>query len=96
MVAAKDEEEVAVVKKKVAEADHVFDYRLMDISVDRFLHGCYLPFHNKIFPESHMAINLARELQNIISNWNLKDKVVCIVADNAANIKQVVLWCIQE
>jgi hypothetical protein len=39
------------------------------------------------FPESHTAENIATELERIISDWGLKDKVLCVAADSAANVK---------
>lgn len=40
-----------------------------------------------LFQENHTAVNLAAELEKIISFWHLQGKVMCIVSDNAANIK---------
>ena len=38
------------------------------------------------FSERHTAQNLSRELQRVVSEWQLTDKVVSITTDNAAKI----------
>jgi hypothetical protein len=35
---------------------------------------------------SHTAVNLAKELRNFVSEWQLTDKIAAVVAGNAANI----------
>ena len=37
-------------------------------------------------PIEHTANNIASELQKISNEWRIKDKTVCIVTDNAANM----------
>lgn len=38
----------------------------------------------------HTAINLAQELKRVVTEWNLQDKLLMVVSDNAANIKAAV------
>ena len=38
------------------------------------------------YTERHTAENLRDELHRVTSEWNIKEKVNCIVSDNAANI----------
>ena len=37
--------------------------------------------------ERHTAENLGNELQNMLADWEITDKVVAMVTDNARNIK---------
>lgn len=39
------------------------------------------------FTEKHTSLNLSIIIQSIIDEWQLKDKIVLVVSDNAANIK---------
>lgn len=36
--------------------------------------------------KAHTAINIAEELTTICNNWNMLDKVCCVITDNAANM----------
>jgi hypothetical protein len=40
--------------------------------------------------ESHTAVNLAKELRKIVTEWNLMNKISGVVTDNAANIVKVI------
>ncbi|KZS02545.1 Uncharacterized protein APZ42_000377, partial [Daphnia magna] len=40
--------------------------------------------------ESHTAVNLAKELRKIVTEWNLMNKISAVVTDNAANIVKAV------
>lgn len=42
------------------------------------------------FPESHTSVNLAAELKKIIEEWNLNEKILMVVSDNAANIRKAI------
>lgn len=42
------------------------------------------------FDESHTSKNLADALKNIITEWNLEEKVLMVISDNAANIKKAI------
>jgi hypothetical protein len=35
------------------------------------------------FQDANMALNIARELENIITSWQLRGKVLCNITDNA-------------
>lgn len=41
-------------------------------------------------PGSHTGANIATSLRNILSDWEITDKVVAIITDNGANIKSAV------
>ncbi|XP_011410338.2 PREDICTED: zinc finger BED domain-containing protein 4-like [Amphimedon queenslandica] len=34
----------------------------------------------------HTAANISMELQRVVESWNIQDKIVCVVTDNAANM----------
>ncbi|KAF2896786.1 hypothetical protein ILUMI_09389 [Ignelater luminosus] len=38
------------------------------------------------YTDSHTAVNLSEELQRIVENWQIKERIVAVVSDNAANI----------
>ena len=38
------------------------------------------------FPEAHTGDNIASELQRVTTDWQITDKVVCVVTDNASNM----------
>lgn len=42
------------------------------------------------FGESHTSSNLAQEIRRIIKEWNLENKVLLIISDNAANVKRAI------
>lgn len=42
------------------------------------------------FSEKHTSENLAEELLKVAKEWNVEDKVVCCVSDNAANITKAI------
>ncbi|KAF0705456.1 Uncharacterized protein FWK35_00037425, partial [Aphis craccivora] len=44
----------------------------------------------ELMDERHTSINLKEKLLDIISDWDIYNKVVCIVHDNAINIKNAV------
>jgi hypothetical protein len=100
MVADKYDEEFAVVKTKLSEAEKVCLTTDMwtSLSTESYLAVRYHYINNDFkletlalqearFRESHTAENIATELERIISDWGLKDKVLCVVADSAANVK---------
>lgn len=39
------------------------------------------------FEESHTCVNLSNKIQSVITDWELDNKVVLVVSDNAYNIK---------
>lgn len=39
------------------------------------------------FEETHTSLNLSYEIQSVITNWDLENKVILVVSDNAYNIK---------
>ena len=45
---------------------------------------------------SHTADNIARELNEISTQWNIRNKIVTVVSDNGANIKKAVNDCFQK
>ncbi|CAH1107415.1 unnamed protein product [Psylliodes chrysocephalus] len=44
----------------------------------------------KLLPNHHTSINLAQALTEITGDWNLQNKIILTVSDNAANIKRAV------
>ncbi|XP_047116057.1 E3 SUMO-protein ligase ZBED1-like [Schistocerca piceifrons] len=42
------------------------------------------------FPEKHTALNISEALDNVISKWNIENKVVSITTDNASNMTAAV------
>ncbi|KAJ8937235.1 hypothetical protein NQ314_011990 [Rhamnusium bicolor] len=42
------------------------------------------------FPESHTSLNLATGLKKISNEWNIDDKILIVVSDNAVNIKKAI------
>lgn len=40
--------------------------------------------------EAHTGLNIAALLSNILIEWGIKDKIVTIVSDNGANIKNAI------
>lgn len=42
------------------------------------------------FDEKHTSLNLSAIIQSIIDEWNLNNKIVLVVSDNAANIKNAI------
>lgn len=48
--------------------------------IESYLLDCYK------YTERHTAINLCEELQRIVIEWKISDKIVAVVSDNAANI----------
>lgn len=42
------------------------------------------------FSAQHTAANLAKELNNVVTEWKIKDKLLMVVSDNAANIKAAI------
>ncbi|CAF4948123.1 unnamed protein product [Pieris macdunnoughi] len=45
----------------------------------------------KVFESSHTALHIAQELRNVAQDWNILDKVLLVVSDNGANIKNAIL-----
>ncbi|XP_019716757.1 zinc finger BED domain-containing protein 4-like [Hippocampus comes] len=43
-----------------------------------------------VFSERHTSENLAEELLKVAKEWNVENKVVCCVSDNAANITKAI------
>lgn len=41
-------------------------------------------------PVQHTAINLSKELKRVLTHWNVIDKILMIVSDNAANVKAAI------
>ncbi|XP_049807078.1 uncharacterized protein LOC126249466 [Schistocerca nitens] len=41
------------------------------------------------FPEKHTALNISEALDNVISKWNIENKVVSIATDNTSNMRQL-------
>jgi hypothetical protein len=78
------------------------DYLHVDIHVHRCLHGSHLSFVNKDFqletvtlqtdrfPQTHTSAHIATELERTISDWGIKGKVICLSANNVANVKAAV------
>lgn len=52
----------------------------------RVLNTSYLPV-------SHTSANIADHLKSIASKWNIENKIVAVVTDNAANMKEAVRLC---
>lgn len=48
--------------------------------IESYLLSCYK------YTERHIATNLCEELQRIVTEWKISDKIVAVVSDNAANI----------
>lgn len=44
----------------------------------------------KVLEKRHTAINLADELQNVVQDWNVADRILLIVSDSGANIKSAI------
>lgn len=42
------------------------------------------------FPKSHTSANLVTALNKIIQEWNLQNKILMAISDNAANIKKAI------
>jgi len=40
--------------------------------------------------ERHTALNIAEKLENVLSNWEIKDKVTTVITDNAKNVVNAV------
>ncbi|CAI6371646.1 unnamed protein product [Macrosiphum euphorbiae] len=40
--------------------------------------------------ERHTALNIADKLENVFSNWEIKDKVTTVITDNAKNVVNAV------
>lgn len=45
-----------------------------------------------LFEGSHTSINLATELNRIVSDWKLQDKILLTISDNASNIKKAIIY----
>lgn len=45
------------------------------------------------YTESHTAENLSVQLNQCVEEWGIKDKIVAVVSDNAANLKATVRLC---
>ncbi|GBN64396.1 Zinc finger BED domain-containing protein 1, partial [Araneus ventricosus] len=65
-------------------------YLNFDMELNSNVLECFL------FTESHTSENLAIELKKVADEWNIKDKIVLCVSDNAANItkaiKEILQW----
>ena len=40
--------------------------------------------------QSHTGVNIGNLLSGILNEWDIKDKIVTIVSDNGANIKNAI------
>ncbi|GBM30143.1 hypothetical protein AVEN_78533-1 [Araneus ventricosus] len=71
----------------MAVTSHYLNY---DMKRNSNVLGCFLS------TESHASENVATELKKVADEWNIKDKIVLCVADNAANItkaiKEILQW----
>lgn len=43
-----------------------------------------------VMRRQHTSLNLASEISRIVTEWNLQDKVLLVVTDNASNIKNAI------
>ena len=51
--------------------------------ISRVLNTTYMP-------QSHTAVNICAFLKEVAANWKITDKIVCVITDNAANMKEAV------
>lgn len=50
----------------------------------------------KKIPESHTGENIASALSNCFDEWDIKNKIVTVVSDNGANIKNAICEHLQK
>lgn len=43
--------------------------------------------------QSHTAVNLSEELNKCVEKWGIRNKIVAVVSDNAANVKAAITLC---
>lgn len=54
--------------------------------VTRILNTTYLPV-------THTSMNIAEYLRKVASQWDIQDKVIAVVTENAANMKEAIKLC---
>jgi hypothetical protein len=46
--------------------------------------------HSQLLSDRHPGANIAEELASVINEWNINDKIITIISDNGANVKNAI------
>nr|CAI5848501.1 unnamed protein product [Callosobruchus analis] len=61
-------------------ANFITDFEVKSILLDVFL-----------LKDAHSGINLANELRRVVREWEIENKILIAISDNAANIKKAII-----